>query len=135
MSTYYPKRNQIVDLVRKAPESILYDQDGRIYGSMHDSPLVDQIADFDGDNMLLAWVFLPKRKKGQFVTRDVEAVIETGDDLQLPEIEEELDLYHYITRNLVGRVKVLYFTEKQTRDGRSCSVLLYRISVNKEDRV
>lgn len=126
---YYPRKNAVVDIIRKDPSTITYDESGRIYGLMPDNPVLQALrksSTFDDATMLEVWVFLPAEEKGVFVDRSKKRKrnLRQGDVLKLPDVGEKITLWGYQSEKKRADVSVYSFPERIFRNAKTAALVL-----------
>lgn len=126
---YYPRKNAIVEIIRRDPSAIMADTSGRIYGLMPDNPVLDELrksSTFKDDTMLEVWVYLPTERKGMFVdrSRKRKRYLKEGEVLRLPDVGEKITLWGYVSEKKRADVSVYSFPERIFRNAKSAALVL-----------
>lgn len=138
--TFYPKKNEVVRLVREYPDHCLYDAEGRIYGPMPKNPVMDKLmetTDYDPKTMIEAWMYMPYRESGLFVERSRDRktpynMLTVDKMLEFPKEGEEYDLYGFLSDTKVCRMRLDKYLERIRRRSRTGAVLFSVVKVYSE---
>lgn len=132
IKSYFPKRNQVIKLLKTQPEKVYSDHLGRLYGFIETGPTLENLKDRGEvdrkEGRELMWVHLPHAEKGPFAklhrTRD-DGRIERDDLLLLPtDGDGYLSLKNYQTGEHAFFVKISYYAERVPRAQMGGSVVV-----------
>jgi hypothetical protein len=127
-----PTKSEIIHMIKNTNDSLLRDDDGRLYGFLQDAETIGglkETGEIDGEKKIAMWVFLPTGARGPYATQNKKSglprYILTGEDLVMPEIGNQLDLYNYRKEDeRVGTFILRGYIERIPRNSRVASIIL-----------
>jgi hypothetical protein len=127
-----PTKSEIIHMIQNTDDSLLRDDDGRLYGLLQDADTIGglkETGEIDGEKRFAMWVFLPTGARGPYATQNKRSglphYILTGEDLVMPEDGSQLELYNYRKEEeRVGTFISRGYIERIPRNSRVASIIL-----------
>jgi len=123
---YYPKKNEILNIIKNHPETVLVDQKDRYYGVMPPSVLTDQTKRDPTFSELdtFAWVYIGDLTRGK---RDPETY-HFDNVKEFPDVDEVIKLSTLVQKNnFIGSAVVLRYIEQIRQFGKSGSLVFRQL--------